>query len=220
MSHLLVAVCPQSCQLSVAKGSFWQGKGDLSLRPNAQAAWVRAGQLGWDWSPSGLNLALDGGHLNLSPAWNGLSLQGGGLSVAAASILLLIPDLPRSTWQGRLQLLDLNAHLPWGILQGGSPEKIAGTLCWEGAASGMLPGMILGDYRLRLDGQPTTGHLQLSTDTGLLNLTGSAQLEGKNWRGQIETKVEEPASQRQLDPLLRTLGQAINGEAGRYRIVF
>ncbi len=183
--RLLPALSQGQLALAATRGSLWRGEGLLLLGREQDfrlLGWLRW-RLGWADGPM-LELRLDQGQLQLTPAPSGLALSSQDLRLPATLLPWLHGKLPRSGWQGWLGLEQFEAR----NLGQGWAGKLA--LSWHGAGHTSLAPAALGDYRLTgVWGETGQGEFQLHTLAGPLQLEGRLQgqpggryrLEGQAW---------------------------------------
>lgn len=174
------------------------------------------GLLRWYTSGLGGRVQMLGGQASAVVTKEGLSLSASRLHLPASLVLPALPGLPRAGWGGNLEATEVRTTWFW---QGG--WRGDGSLAWREVQTTVLPDLTLGDYRLLFQGERDgSARLQLSTEKGVLALAGQGTLPaGGKWSLDLEAKPterERPA----IEPLLRGIGQAEAGGAGRYRIVW
>ena len=112
------------------------------------------------------------GPLRLSPGWTGATLSAQSLRAPAAALSALGSPwntlAPQGTLELKWQTLPLGGRLPAGPLA---------ELRWRDAATALAPVNPVGSYVLRLQGDGKSGGaLALSTESGLLDVSGQGSL--------------------------------------------
>ena len=118
--------------------------------------------------------SLAAGLLRLSPGWTGATLSAQSLRAPAAALSALGSPwntlAPQGTLELKWQTLPL-APLPAGPLA---------ELRWRDAATALAPVNPVGSYVLRLQGDGKSGGaLALSTESGLLDVSGQGSLSSR-----------------------------------------
>jgi len=207
-ARLLAAACAERCRLAATSGTLWRGQGQLYMASGKD--WYALGQLTWQL-PAGDALAraqLEQGQL----VWSAPErIDIDGISLPAAALLAQPAlGLPLDNWQGTLQLRA--TRLQWAPTS--AAPRATGELRWLGAASGLLAGQALGDYRLdwSWDGQAASavvsgGH------------PGEIRVDGRIEPARVHGKIElQGAAATTLAPYLRLLPAISGGGDGRYTV--
>lgn len=202
--------CAGHCRIADSHGSAWRGGGRLFLRSGER--WFALGAIDWRLpAPDAyLRLRLDGGEI----AWPALRrIEIDGIAVPAAAILgQPALQLPAGEWQGTLRLgptrLQLDADWPPRLAAGGRVD-------WRQAASPLLAGEALGDYRLdwEFDGrQGLRGNFAGGRRPAIAG-------EGQIADGRIEAVVSLDDNVRStLGPYLGLLGQPVPGRPDAWKV--
>lgn len=207
--------CAERCRLGAASGPWWAGGAELFVRSPADEHWLPLGQLGWRLFPPTGGLAevsLDRGRIVVHD-FSALSVEH-----------LLIPaeivlgdrrlQLPTSDWRGQLEVSRAQFRRP--SLQ---PGESRGELIWHGAASSLLAGHPLGDYRLAWQWQAgeTFSATVSGGRPGTIDLDGNIVPDGGELRlrGSIALSGEAGS---ELGRYLRLIAAPDPAEKGRYLI--
>lgn len=195
--------------LADASGTLWRGSAWIALGPPG-ARRVLPQPLQWQWRWDALALEISHpwlqGPLRASPGWNGLSVPAQSLR-APASILAALGApwntiAPQGTLEISWQPLRLGAALPAGALA---------ELRWRNASTALAPVAPVGTYLLRVQGGKSGATLALSTESGLLDVTGQGSASGRGglkFQGQATYAGSAREAERAaLDGLLSALGR-------------
>lgn len=207
----LLAVLPDQAPVTLAdaSGTLWRGSVWIALGPPG-ARRMLPQPLQWQWRWDALALEISHpwlqGPLRASPGWNGLSVPAQSLR-APASILSALGApwntiAPQGTLEIRWQPLRLGAALPSGPLA---------ELRWRNASTALAPVAPVGTYLLRVQGGKSGATLALSTESGLLDVTGQGSASGRGglkFQGQATYAGSAREAERAaLDGLLSALGR-------------
>lgn len=207
-ARLLATACAEQCRLAATSGTLWQGQGQLYVASGKD--WYALGQLAWQL-PAGDALAsarLEQGKLVWSAA-DRIDIDGISLPAAALFSQPAL-DLPLGSWQGTLQLRA--TRLQWAPTS--SLPRASGELHWLGAASGLLAGRPLGDYRLdwTWDGQAASAVVSGGRP-------GEIRVDGRIEPARVHGKLElQGAAGTALAPYLRLLPAVSGGGDGYYTV--
>lgn len=207
----LLAVLPDQAPVTLAdaSGTLWRGSAWIALGPPG-ARRMLPQPLQWQWRWDALALEISHpwlqGPLRASPGWNGLSVPAQSLR-APASILAALGApwntiAPQGTLEISWQPLRLGATLPAGALA---------ELRWRNASTALAPVAPVGTYLLRVQGGKSGATLALSTESGLLDVTGQGSASGRGglkFQGQATYAGSAREAERAaLDGLLSALGR-------------
>ena len=207
----LLAVLPDQAPVTLAdaSGTLWRGSAWIALGPPG-ARRMLPQPLQWQWRWDALALEISHpwlqGPLRASPGWNGLSVPAQSLR-APASVLAALGApwntiAPQGTLEIRWQPLRLGAALPSGPLA---------ELRWRNASTALAPVAPVGTYLLRVQGGKSGATLALSTESGLLDVTGQGSASGRGglkFQGQATYAGSAREAERAaLDGLLSALGR-------------
>ncbi|NGT17378.1 type II secretion system protein N [Achromobacter insolitus] len=207
----LLAVLPDQAPVTLAdaSGTLWRGSAWIALGPPG-ARRMLPQPLQWQWRWDALALEISHpwlqGPLRASPGWNGLSVPAQSLR-APASVLAALGApwntiAPQGTLEIRWQPLRLGAALPAGPLA---------ELRWRNASTALAPVAPVGTYLLRVQGGKSGATLALSTESGLLDVTGQGSASGRGglkFQGQATYAGSAREAERAaLDGLLSALGR-------------
>ncbi|OLU01686.1 type II secretion system protein N [Achromobacter denitrificans] len=206
----LFAVLPDDAPVALAdaSGTLWRGSAWIALGPpGARRMLPQPVQWQWRWSA----LALDVTHpwlqgpLRASPAWNGLALSAQSLRAPASVLAALGAPWNTMAPQGMLEIawqpLRLGAALPSGPVA---------ELRWRNAGTALAPVASVGTYVLRVQGGKAGATLALSTENGLLDVTGQGSATGRGLRFQGQASYAHSAGEADraaLDGLMSMLGR-------------
>ncbi|MBO1013658.1 type II secretion system protein N [Achromobacter sp. SD115] len=207
----LLAVLPDkaSVALADASGTLWRGSAWIALGPpGARRMLPQPVQWQWRWDALALEISHPWlqGPLRATPGWNGVSVPAQSLR-APASILSALGApwntiAPQGTLEIRWQPLRLGAALP--------PGPVA-ELRWRNASTALTPVAPVGSYLLRVQGGKSGATLALSTESGLLDVTGQGSAGGRGglkFQGQATyAGSAREADRAALDGLLSALGR-------------
>lgn len=205
--------------LSSAQGTLWQGSaGQLWQGENAwqtamnwqwQKPSLLRGRLEWQWNSQWQEHAGQG---RLGWGMGGAKLEQLDLTVPAAPVLAMLPQLAQYQFSGLLQLRSQQIQLA-------TPPQGALTIDWLAASSSLAPGISnLGNYRLELTPTNTRSESRwqwrLSTLSGVLQINGHGDI-GLEGHGQASLTLRAAAGHEQaLAALLALLGSG-NGSGER-----
>jgi general secretion pathway protein N len=190
-----------------AKGSLWQGRGDLVVR-------VEGGEIvlpgtSWQWQPARLaagelavRVLFDGsvasGEAIIARNLNGLAVRDAEIAVTLAAIAEHHAVLRSWQPEGTFALKTRALEFVEGELLGEAE------LAWRGAAAAAAK---FGDYRCVLRGaQGLPVQLELATLKGPLHLSGRGDLAAASGLRLRGTASAEAGHRERLRPLLRWLG--------------
>lgn len=211
MTRLLTTASRGALLAEQPRGGFWNGEARLVLAPPGVTP-VRAGKLSWDihglWLLAGqvrANLQLSGGGaegvVTAAAAPYGYFLRDLDVRFAADGISTFVPAAgllgPQGTFRMRAAALDLGKS---GVQ--GNAEVV-----WESAVLRPAGAMVLGDYRLDLNGHGPAVTLKLETLRGALEANGAGEWQtatgALDFNGSLNPRVRTP----QLDSMLAQLGE-------------
>jgi len=196
--------------LAAADGTVWRGSAQLALGPPG-ARYLLPEPLRWQWRNGAMEIthAWLRGPVRVRPGWSGITVSGQNLRMPAAVLGALGAPLNTVAPSGQLEFEWKPRTL------GGAPAAgLVATGRWTQAGSALSHVRPLGDYTLRISADNGTLHLALSTDAGLLALTGTGQWQRGRLRFSGEAAPAEHASDAQraaLAGLLSALGPVSNG---------
>ncbi|MBI3523659.1 MAG: type II secretion system protein N [Betaproteobacteria bacterium] len=207
-------------RLAAAEGSLWHGQATLLTRSSDAAPWEIAQNLHWKIRWSTLWRGRIAADIHIGPGAALLAVSPGGVSLeqfdvtlpATAAVALLPGALGRYGWAGNLRARGNSFVCAWGKRSCNGEIE----LLWSGAAVTEVPGRTLGDYRFRLAGEGQALHVDLTTLSGRLQISGSGEITGNglSFHGEAGTSGSDAAP---LDALLRTLGRPA-ATPGKYQI--
>lgn len=165
------------------QGSLWEGQAVLGAL-DAEAGVMRAVMpVAWKWHAAQLlraqlkwDFSLAGSvPFGLQAGAQGFSLSTLRLSLPAQFVMARIPNtLARAGWQGDW-LINLPAlACDW---QGRCDGSLSAR--WQGAASDLFPGRLLGNYRLDVGARQGVLDFRLGTEGGDVRVDGSGQLDAQ-----------------------------------------
>ncbi|KRC70998.1 Bacterial type II secretion system protein N [compost metagenome] len=206
----LLAILPADTPVTLAdaSGTLWRGSAWVALgAPGARRVLPQPVQWQWRWDPISLEIVHPWlqGPLRARVGWNGVSVPAQSLRVPASVLPALGAPWNTLAPQGMLEIdwqpLRLGAPLP--------PGTIA-DLRWRNAATALTPLTPIGTYLLRVQGAKNGATLALTTESGLLSVTGQGSATGRGVRFQGQATFAPSASEADraaLDGLLSTLGR-------------
>jgi len=198
----LLWLTPSDGLLSVvdASGTLWSGSAWIALG-SPQSRRMLTEPVQWHWN----GLSIDVRHpylrgpLKLAAGLGGLSVSAQQATLPAAVLAGL--GAPWNTLSPGGQL-----DLQWRAFSAGTIAQ--GTLAdiyWRNANSALAPLAPIGDYHLRADGSNGNIKLTLSTDKGVLALTGQGEWNGKRLSFQGQATTADNATQAQRAALVGLL---------------
>lgn len=207
----LLVLLPKDAPVTLAdaSGTLWRGSAWIALGPpGARRVLPQAVQWQWRWDAMALDVSHPWlqGPLRVRPGWNGVSVPAQSLRVPASVLSALGAPWNTLAPQGMLEInwqpLRLGAALPPGP---------AADLRWRNAGAALTSLTPVGTYLLRVQGGGKNGAtLALSTESGLLSVTGQGGVNGRglSFQGQATYAPSAGAAERAaLDGLLSTLGR-------------
>lgn len=207
----LLALLPDDTPVTLAdaSGTLWRGGAWIALGPpGARRVLPQAVQWQWRWDAMTLEIAHPWlqGPLRARLGWNGLSVPAQSLRVPASVLPALGAPWNTLAPQGMLEI-------DWQALRlgGALPPGPVADLRWRNAGTALTSVAPVGTYLLRLQGGGKGGAtLALSTESGLLNVTGQGSVgsRGLTFQGQATYAPGASAAERAaLDGLLSALGR-------------
>lgn len=185
-------------RVAEAKGSIWSGQGLMIRAAQRSGRWIPQMPVSWSLDVPRL---LDGLLAwKISSGGAGIAIVGVGLRGIAASQVhlrgptsMFVAPFPRSValagWRGDMDVQATKFECTWHGHCAGRME-----LQWNGASSDLLPGRMLGNYRLTTDGRPGDElRFQLKTAEGAVGLQGDGtwRADGSiSFRGTIKGEPE------------------------------
>ncbi|MBO9331327.1 general secretion pathway protein GspN [Achromobacter xylosoxidans] len=206
----LLAVLPHDTPLALADaaGTLWRGSAWIALGPpGARRMLPQPLQWRWRWDTLALEISHPWlqGALQARPAWNGLSLSAQSLRAPASTLAALGAPWNTMAPQGTLEIawqpLRLGAALPAGPLA---------EVRWRNAATALAPVASVGTYVLRVQGGKNGAALTLSTENGLLDVTGQGSATGGGLRFQGQARYAASAGEAEraaLEGFMSMLGR-------------
>ncbi len=203
-------------QIADARGTVWQGSGQLVLTggANSNDATVLPDRLQWTLRPT--LSGLQGGvlaqccstapmQLSISPRWSGALLDMSAVKINLPADVLSGLGTPWNTLspQGKLTLSAERLSVEWA--QGRAILTGNASLDMTDISSRLSTLRPLGDYRLDLTGGAVPG-VQLQTLQGALQLSGSGQWVGSRMRFSGEASAS-PEREAALANLLNIIGR-------------
>jgi general secretion pathway protein N len=206
----LFAVLPGDGPVTLADagGTLWRGSAWIALGPpGARRMLPQPVQWQWRWDALAVEITHPWlqGPLRAAPAWNGIALSAQSLRAPASVLAALGAPWNTMAPQGTLEIawqpLRLGAALPAGPLA---------ELRWRNAATALAPVASVGTYLLRVQGGKAGATLALSTEGGLLDVTGQGSANGSGLRFQGQASYARSAGEADraaLDGLMSMLGR-------------
>lgn len=207
----LLAVLPENAPVTLAdaSGTLWRGSAWIALgSPGARRVLPQPVQWQWRWDALALEISHPWlqGPLRASPGWNGVSVPAQSLRAPATVLAALGAPWNTIAPQGTLEIswqpLRLGAALPAGPVA---------ELRWRNASTALTPVAPVGTYLLRVQGGKAGATLALSTESGLLEVTGQGSAGsrgGLKFQGQATyAGSAREADRAALDGLLSALGR-------------
>ncbi|KGD92444.1 general secretion pathway protein GspN [Achromobacter sp. RTa] len=206
----LFAILPADTPVTLAdaSGTLWRGSAWIALGPpGARRMLPQPVQWQWRWDALAIEISHPWlqGPVRASPAWNGVSLSAQALRAPASVLAALGAPWNTLAPQGMLEIswqpLRLGAVLPPGPLA---------ELRWRNAATALAPVASVGTYLLRVQGGKGGATLALSTENGLLDVTGQGSANGRGLRFQGKASYASSAGESDraaLDGLMSMLGR-------------
>lgn len=215
--------------LAYANGSFWQGNGHILLNnldlnnPDQQGDSVDLGKLAWNTQIMQLLTGKIAAHLTWNqevPFWvtvdsSRVHIEHATFNLPADIISTLVPSLKTAQLGGQIEVHCENFSL--------AKREILGQLeiDWNQASSPLSIINPLGNYHTKFEGKGESLALQLNTlSAGPLLIKGSGRWTengGFHFEGIAEA---DPASKKQLQELLRVMGNETNAGSGKYQLRF
>ncbi|WP_242697386.1 type II secretion system protein N [Bordetella petrii] len=198
--------------LADADGTIWHGSARLALGPPG-GRHLLSEPLRWQWRDGAVEIshAWLRGPVRVQPGWSGITVSGQNLRLPAAALAAFGAPLNTVAPAGQVEI-------EWRSF---SPSRLpaSGTLAtghWTNAGSALSHVRPLGDYTLRVTADNGALRLALSTDSGVLSVTGQGRLQ----RGRLHFRGEAapadnatPAQRAALTGLLSALGPVSNGKS-------
>lgn len=207
----LLALLPDDAPITLAdaSGTLWRGSAWIALgNPGARRVLPQAVQWQWRWDAMALDISHPWlqGSLRARPGWNGISVPAQSLRVPASVLPALGAPWNTLKPQGMLEInwqaLSLGAALP--------PGPVA-ELRWRNAGTALTSVTPVGTYVLKVQGGGKAGaSLALTTENGLLNVTGQGSMGGRGLSFQGQAAYAPSASEADraaLDGLMSSLGR-------------
>ncbi|MGE8611472.1 MAG: type II secretion system protein N [Achromobacter veterisilvae] len=206
----LLAALPGDAPVALAdaSGTLWRGSAWIALGPpGARRVLPQPVQWRWRWDALAVEISHPWlqGPLHAGLAWNGVSLSAQSLRAPASVLAALGAPWNTLAPQGMLELawqpLRLGAALPAGPLA---------ELRWRNAGTALAPVAPVGTYLLRVQGGKTGAALALSTESGLLDVTGQGSVGRRGLRFQGRASYAGSAGEADraaLDGLMSMLGR-------------
>ncbi|WP_038853859.1 type II secretion system protein N [Bordetella petrii] len=198
--------------LAGADGTVWRGSAQLALGPPG-ARRLLPQPVRWQWRAGALELSHPWlrGPVRLQPGWNGVTVSAQNLQMPAAVLAAFGAPLNTVAPGGQIEV-------QWRPFLLGSmpPAGELGVGRWTQASSALSQVRPLGDYRLRASAADGAIELQLDTEAGVLELTGSGQVRKGRLQFQGIAQPAAGASDAQragLTGLLGALGPVSDGRS-------
>lgn len=169
-------------RIAQAQGTLWTGRGAVMGLDSTTDGWqpwlivewtlnasaLLRGKLSWEVTSAHVPVA------RTSMGFGGIEISQLRLGGPARFFLGLVPNsLGRAGWKGDIATESPRFHCSWHGLCEGHAE-----LRWIGAASDLLPGDALGDYKLAIDGSSGNQILfQVQTIDGPIRVEGQGRWE-------------------------------------------
>lgn len=195
--------------LADASGTLWRGSAWIALGP-PEARRMLPQPVQWQWRWDTLSLEISHpwlqGPLRARPGWNGLAVPAQSLRAPASVLAALGAPWNTIAPQGTLEI-------NWQPLRlgGALPAAPLAELRWRNASTALAPVAPVGSYVLRVQGGKPGATLALSTESGLLDVTGKGSAGGRgglSFQGQATYAQSAGAADRAaLDGLLSALGR-------------
>jgi general secretion pathway protein N len=195
---------------ALPEGSLWKGSAAIGWRQQGTERWL-PGRFEWHLSPymfaGDIDFTVQNQLLALSPVrikgnLESLEIDAGSLSTDIQPILALDPRLSLLQLSGRLHAQWKQTHLLFvnPVPQGSGDIALR----LSGMASGLAPGIRLGDYLLRAELKSSRVSFSLSTDSGSLRLLGQGSLSPDGFAFPLNASAER-GQEKKLNMLLRIL---------------
>lgn len=226
LQYLMRPISGDRWNIGGASGTVWNGGATLLLAENGTGRptkvnarrWHAVQNVHWQlrWSDLwrgrlAVETLLEQGNVLVAIKPTGVSIEQLDAQLPATLLAGLISGpLGRYGWTGALHFRSSAFQCTWqGPACSGEIE-----LLWMDAGVTEITGPALGSYRIRLIGEGSSVHFNLSTEEGRLQLTGSGEAGAGGLRFTGEAYATDPAS-AQLESQLRVLGRPA-GTPGRY----
>jgi len=213
----------QRWRLGGVEGTVWRGRATVHGLDRPTHRWRTGVPLHWRaiWSglPRGqfaVQIDLDEGHGALLTA----GLEGWAIArldalLPVSLVAVLLPvKLGDYGWSGTVRAQGTGFGCDWA--RGACTGRI--DLLWEQASVALIPGLVLGDYRVRITGEGEALRFDLATVRGPLQIAGAGELSAAAMRFNGEAHAEGDSAAR-LDVVLRALGRPA-AAPGRYLIEY
>ena len=205
-------------RLADAHGTLWSGTGQLEVR-DASGAKGLGSPLSWRFDPQQLLRGQAGFQVRFADAVKGFPLRFSltGFEVADAEFSLLASVLGLAL--PNVALIGPSGELAIRVARlsvAGTSTTGEAVVNWRAAGSALTPVSPLGDYELRIQGDPAGSKASLRTLKGPLQLSGTgASPRNRPLAFTVNARVD-PNAQTQLTPFLRLI--AVEREAGNFEL--
>lgn len=205
-------------RLAESSGTLWSGAGVFEVR-DAEGQTGLASPLSWRLLPGALFRAqlayevVSGFGTRPFPvtiSGSRIELAHADFTMPAGALALGYPKLTPLELTGNVKLRISSTVISSSAVQGGA------TLEWRSAGSLLAPGLLFGDYALRLEGTGPEIRATLETLQGPLQLRGSGAWARGHAPAFLGTADVPPEFQQQLAPLLRLV--AVERSSGNFEL--
>ncbi len=220
LDPLVAAWTHNRVRLADVSGTVWAGRGRLVLadavgRAPAEAGWVVRGLavpgvFAWRVSPAWLCLGRVRAHIEHDSMTEPVMIDGSLHTLRVSRGQLLLPGLALdkvgSPWNTIRPFVSLTlAWEPWQLQQGEWQGQARITL--SDVAAALTPVRPLGAYQLDVKVQGRSAHLQMTTLSGPLRLSGSGSWDGPRGVQFVAWAQADEAERSRLSALLGLLGR-------------
>lgn len=202
----LAAATDGRWRLASAKGSLWQGSGQL-MYAGSQGEVLPMSTLAWRWQPAALRSLAMQWDIDADGQTGSLQLKAAGVALHNLQLQLPVAALTgfSSKWHSARLGGQLQLQLGQMAWQAGRVEGQA-ALAWVAASSPLSRIQPFGSYALDVQGQGEQVQLVMRTVQGPLQIQGQGRYDanGLQFAG---TASSEPAQYEALKPVLLMLGK-------------
>lgn len=195
-----------------AHGTVWNGSAQIALGPEG-ARTLLPQPVKWQWHKGAIEVSHPWlrGPVRIQPSWSGMKVSAQNLRAPATVLQAFGAPLNTIAPGGQISI-------DWqGFVIGHLPEN--GTLAtarWTHASSALAHIRPLGDYRLDVSAKGAAVQLTLSTESGVLSVSGQGSLKNDRIDLQGIARPADSATDAQrasLTGLLSALGPVTNGQS-------